>query len=87
MSKAIEYKASAFKHGYREEDADTVIAGPLTKTFEDGPGEIGWRVWFLGFNKKLELLEVLIEYCEDGREVCFHIAKVTKDNRVRYERD
>jgi hypothetical protein len=87
MSWDIEFLASAFRHGYTEDDAYTVLAQPLPNPLEEGPGEIGWRVLFLGFNNSLELLEVLIEYCEDDREICFHIAKATKENQRRYERD
>lgn len=87
MNVDIEFLASAFRHGYTKDDAYTLLAQPLTKSFEEGPGEIGWRVLFLGLNNSLELLEVLIEYCENDREICFHIAKATKENQRRYERD
>ena len=86
MSRKLEFRPSAFKHGYTKQDVDAVIYGLLTKTFEAGTGEIGWRLLFVGFNNSPELLEILIECCEDGREVCFHIDKATGESCRLYER-
>ncbi len=86
MPKGLIYRPSAFKHGYTKDDVETVISGALTRIFEEGPGESGWRVLFVGFNNSPELLEILVEYCENEREVCFHIAKATRENQLRYER-
>ncbi len=86
MTPELEFKLSAFKHGYKKSDAITVIYGPLTKIFERGPGELGWQVCFVGFNNTAELLEILVEYCDDDREICFHINKASKKIREEYER-
>ena len=86
MNSALEFRLSALKHGYTKQDADTVIYGPLTKIFEQGPGQLGWRVCFVGFTNSAELIEVLVEYLDDGREICFHMDKVSKELRKQYER-
>jgi hypothetical protein len=82
----LEFTLSAFKHGYKKNDAVTVIYEPLTKTFERGPGELGWQVSYVGFNNTAELLEVLVEYCDDDRETCFHIDKASKKNMKELNR-
>ena len=80
---------SAFKHGFGNEEAEEVLdaANQSTRDWNEGFGEYGERVLYVGYDSQGTLLEVIVEYCEfaDGDEmIVFHIDNVTKENEKKY---
>lgn len=75
------------RHDVSRREVDDVLRHPMTIEVDMKPSDRNNpRIMFIGFTANLRLLEIGIEYFENGREQVFHADDVTPQYRQEFEK-
>jgi hypothetical protein len=72
VSIAVEYAASAFKHGIAEADIFNAILSPVYDDMQDTDGD---KHLLLGFDRSMNLLEIVYNVIDERTIKVFHAMK------------
>jgi len=68
----IEYTKSAFNHGIKEEDIRHAVLHPVYDEIQDSGGD---KYLLLGFDRSLNMLEIVYNKIDEQRFKVFHAMK------------
>lgn len=80
----IVFAASAFRHGYTEDDVHELLQGRYIRIRSQRGIANAYELF--GRNLAGDYLHVVYRVLPDGRWLVFHIARMTKAHRRRYQR-